>query len=503
MIQFRARWLILLIFPIGWYHSQGLFVGWEEFYAGITLLSFALTACALQVLGPANKRTVHLWLILTLYLIGYYIKFYVLCYFKLDSASDYLLNRYPLETDLLSNPDLLFEYSALVTAVLGCIVAVFYILNRGIRRRGWRSAIVLLPSPWFYLPASRIKSILSAAVVLTIVLVCLQVALGIGYVSGAERQTVQLPFRLAGIIMAIYYGVVPLLFLVAIWMADAKGAQSLARQAIAAYLMFGLVAGVLSTSKAIVITTIVSLAVLWLVTSKFDRRRFVLLLSMIPFVMLLNGFLSLNRTMRVTNPELSIFDVGLIAMESMFDLLGTASMDDDSTGVFTYLGVIMRINGADSLLNILNYSPQISLDQAMNLLIGTEVSVGHYYAQEILGNHTNFGLAFSPSLVGFFRIIGGNGLLACAGVALYVLFWHVVFQRVLRARLLIEPIVLSSLMLLVGLFTSEGTLEGMPSKLLVAIFFAGVGELVLRYFAPWRRGRAGVATLPKEPLVDP
>lgn len=472
------RWLLLLICPLGWAHVQTLFPDAQEGFAAVTLLSTGLVAVALRVLGPLGKRTVHLWLLLVLYLLGYYIKFYVMGYFKLDAEGDYLSRVYPLENELFDSPSLLMDYCWLVTAGLGAMVASFAVLARFDARSAQSSK-----SPGERVPvvsARRIRGILVAAFVLTIVLAFVQVSLGIGFVSGSDRQVEPLPYRLAGIIMTLYYGALPLAFLAALWLADANGERRLARATTAAYLVFGLTTAVLSTSKALLTSTVISMAVLWLVTGRLSRRRLALLLSAVPFIAVLNGFLSVNRVLRAVNPDLSIVDVMTATLGNMLSGQSALVIDNGSGGVMAFLSVVMRMNGADSLLNILNFDPHLSLDRVKQLVWDSPGGVSVFYGQEVLGNMSEFDVAFSPSLLGFLLVVLDDGWLICLGLVLYVMSWHVIFREASRLGLMVEPILLSMLIVLLGQYTSEGTLESLPAKVLLTMVFCVVMEWLLR-----------------------
>ena len=79
----NIRWLLLVIFPIGWYLSYDLLSSELEYYLLLTLVAVLSSAFILMMLRGSIKQQIHLWIIFILYLIGYYVKFYILCYMKL------------------------------------------------------------------------------------------------------------------------------------------------------------------------------------------------------------------------------------------------------------------------------------------------------------------------------------------------------------------------------------------------------------------------------------
>lgn len=492
------RWLWLLVCPIGWFQVHSLFVGEQEAFAVVTLLSTALVAMALRALGPLGKQTVHLWLLLALYMLGYYIKFYVMGYFKLDEAEDYLSKVYPLESSHFDNSSLLMSYNWLVTEGLGALVAAFILLSRAEARHGSVVPIVRATLP--KVPAGGIRALLSLAIVLTIILAYIQVMLGIGFVSGSERQVEALPYRLAGIIMTVYYGALPLAFLAALWLADASREWRLARVIVLAYLAFGLTTALLSTSKALLTSTVISMTVLWLVTGRLSRQRLALILAIVPFIALLNVFLSMNRVLRAVNPDLSIFDVMVTALGDIFSGQTAINADDSSGGVMAFLAVVMRMNGADSLLNIVNFDPHLSFDQVAQVLWATPGGISVFYGQDVLGNMSEYDVAFSPSLMGFLRVALDEPWAVCLGLVLYAGLWHAVFRVAVRLGLMVEPLLLSMLIVLLGQYTSEGTLDSLPERIGLTMLFCLAAEWMLRELI---RNTGRLQALPDSHKVNP
>jgi len=135
----------------------------------------------------------------------------------------------------------------------------------------------------------------------------------------------------------------------------------------------------------------------------------------------------------------------------------------------------------DALLNVVAYDPSFSLDRWMSILAG-ENSLDEIYGRDILGFNpdTLTGVAFSPSLFGAFYIltcsIWATGML----VFLYTIMWHAVFRFVDRSSLVLRPALLAILLLLVLLYTSEGTIETIPFTLGLISIAGLVGEYVIR-----------------------
>jgi hypothetical protein len=472
--------LLLTIFLVGWSFSLDLMGSEKIYYTVLTVTAFLSGSLILTMLRGPAKQTIHLWIIFILFVIGYYIKFYILCYFKLDINSEYLDLMHPLESELMNNADLLINYYEMITIILvvfALLIAALVAVTDASRKKYKDYKFVV---PRITVKKSTVKRLLGITIVSSLVLIYIQLTLGIGFASAADRQVNPLPYRLAGIIMAIYNGIIPLMFLISLWLADTMRSNYLARLSVGTYLLFGVVAGLISTSKASLITVVVSLIVFWLVTGSFTRKRLLLLLLLVPFMGLFNGFLSINRIMRNIYPDMGIFEIMWMTGSFFLSTDTTLSGYEPVSAVTNYLGLIMRINGADSLMNIINYAPPFSLKRIWHLLFESPDTIATLYAQEVLGYSQLTGVAFSPSLLGYFEFVFGNVVLVSFGMVVFTLIWHLLFRTILRARLLTEPIVFSMLIVLVGLYTSEGTLETMPQSIAGIIVFIIFGEFIIR-----------------------
>lgn len=481
MNKLKARWFTLAVFPVGWYVSLDLLGDGKLYFTILTVIAFLSASLVLKMLRGPVKREIHLWIIFILFVIGYYIKFYILCYFKLDINSQYLDLMYPLESELLNHADLLINYYEMIAIIFVVFALLIAALVAVADTLTTRSKYYKFAVPRITIKKSTVQRMLGITIISSLILIYIQLTLGIGFVSAADRQVCPLPYRLAGIIMAIYNGIIPLLFLMSVWLADAIRSNYLKKLTIGTYLLFGIATGLLSTSKSPLTTVVVTLLILWLVTDKLSRKRLLLLLLIVPFMGVFNGFLSINRIMRSSNPDFGIFEIMWRSGGSLFSTNTNLTENDQPIQyAANYLGLLLRINGADSLMNIINYAPGFSLVRIWHLLFESPDTVATLYAQEVLGYSQLTGVGFSPSLLGYFEFVFGNVVLVCFGIIMFTLVWHLLFRALLRSKLLIEPIVFSMLIVIVGIYTSEGTLESMPQSIALIGAFAIFGEFFAR-----------------------
>ena len=483
------RGLLLLTFPIGCYFSYPLVESQTLYYLLLTAVCTTATAVILVCLGNQFKPAIHFWIILLLCWMAYLIKFYILCYMKVnqESYSDFLELSYPRENPLLALPELIISYYELITAIWLCFAIVMVYLASLKKSYFLKTSLRT-----FVLPKTGLTYIMSAVIFFSAFMLGVQVVLGLGIVSATGREEVvtsDLPFRLAGIIMTFNIVVLPLIYLVLVWLADQAGSRQQLVFIAGAYLVYGLASGLISTSREKFISTVLSLLLLWLITEKMSRQRILFLLALTPFTVLLNGLLSVNRILRGINPDLDGLQLFYLAItQYIAPAVSVYSDSSNSVQISAFLSSILRVNGFDSLFIILDYSPGFSWDRFQGLFFQGRSSA-EMYATEILELPQLFGVAFSPSLFGFFMLAFGNHLyfiLAC--FVLYLLAWHFIFKWITSFKLLIEPIILVFMLVILARYTSEGTLETLPVSIVFLLIVAGLVEFSLRRVAKYSHG---------------
>lgn len=462
--------LVLSIFPLGWVASESIFVLEGDYYFALNLLAFIAAGVLIWSLRGEFRRSIHIWIIFILYITGYFVKYYLLCYMSthMEANGFFLRASYPHEVDFLDNEKFLLNYFELVTEVMVCFAVT----------------VLLIPrfnfSRYLYSPTYKIESHVSnkfmrkwdiflwAIIIFSLLTVAVAWNFGIGTPSGATNTEPQLPFRLAGVVSVFINIVIPVVFLIIILFTERYAIMRINQRAVLAYISFGILVGIITTSKAALISVLVSLLLLWLITGQITQGRINFLSTMFPIMALFSIILSIFRTVGINNPEISVIDLLAMGFETICSIaVGQESMSfSQFLGLF---GVLLRINGADSLFNILNYSPAFSWLRSFDLLLSSQFTVSDVYSTEVLGLSLQAGTAFSPSLLGYFYLIFPTSIGVCIAFVAYVLFWHGLFSQVVKFKLKIEPVMLSLLSITLAFFSSEGTLESMPQR--IAILF--------------------------------
>ena len=114
--KLEVRWFLLAVFPIGWYVSFELLAADRAYYTILTVVAFLSASLILKMLHGPVEREIHLWIIFILLLFGYFIKFYILCYFKLDMSNSNL-GHLDVSGVELDHANLIINYYEIITII--------------------------------------------------------------------------------------------------------------------------------------------------------------------------------------------------------------------------------------------------------------------------------------------------------------------------------------------------------------------------------------------------
>ena len=480
------RLFCVIMFPVGWFFSSGLLSDQYIYYLILNLIALGSSMTFLFVIGNNLMRDIQLWTIFLIYQLGYFVTFYILCFMKAryQDYADYLNATFPKQIELLNSGALIVSYFEIVTLVLvAFIISVIFLklvsqsdsfkLRQPHLKGGSEVPIIL--------SYRTLNRSLMITVVISVILLLIQGQLGLGITSGADRQVVHLPYRLNGIFMSLITGFLPLVYIGILWLADSIRSPFLANRTITAYLIFGIVSGLISTSKEPFMITVVALTVLWLTTGTFSKNRFRLIMALVPFMIIFNVFLSVNRMMRSLFEDLGMFEILMLIFNTGLSLdYDIFASEFSMSGLSVVLAPLMRIDGSGPLFDIINYAPSFDFDRVLSIVFGSSLTVDALFVTEVLGVAITDGVAFSPSLIGYFLFIFGNPWLVGIGVSLYTLLWNMVFRVVTGLRLKTKPILISLMIVVLARFTISGTLEAMFKSIAMVLFFGFILELIIR-----------------------
>ena len=467
-------------------------------YAAYTILLSAVSALVAIVvvrqLLSYKGLTVHFWAMFVILLMGYYVKLGILALLYDTAASGLADHAGEGAASLLGNtPVLIASYELTTVSFVGFGLAILAITTLSLPRAVARSETGYQDARGRWASAHFFARLLCLTTVIYAIGAAVQLSYGIG--MGFPRQE-ELPFRLAGFLLAIQRYLVPLAFLFVIWGADQGRLVKTSSAAVMLYLLYGITYGLITTSKASLIFVIASLAGLWVSAGTLSARRGWLIVGAFLFSLVFGGYLSGIRILRA-NPAISLAETIVAPLLTGSSLVSSGVEQSDA--LLLILQISLRSVGMDALLNIVAYEPSFSLDRLISVLTG-ENSLDQIYGRDVLGLNpdTLMGVAFSPSLFGALYLLTCSIWAAGILVFLYTIMWHAVFRFVDRSSMVLRPALLAILLLAVLLYTSEGTIETIPFTFALIT----VAGLIGNYVARGMLGKTGFNMLRGTPRLD-
>lgn len=475
----KWRWLILLIFPIGWWLTIDYFrysIPESNKFSDLTIISFAASCLVLYKLKGEIAKELHLWSIYLILLIGHYVKFYLMMYwYHLNSSHLEIFSK--LVIFLLSSPKIVIEAYTVATIAL-CAFASALCLTMTISTKS------LLPHQRIQqFNQSRFKFqhrrwIIACGiiwVVISAVILFLYTDLRVNArVDTNGLGGTILKYKLGGILTYSNRLLIPAVFLMLIFLADTFNDRTSSIIIVTAYFVQVALFGFISTSKASIPSAMISLAILWALSGHFTpvrRTLFLAGLTLLPFIF---GLTMILRSMR------EVGEVGhLINLPVAIEVLLSDRNPVLSNSQFTF---ITRFNGIDTLLPIVKYNPSLNMDKTLEFLQKNDFSVNELYSREVIGYPDVFGVGFSPGLTGCFYLLSGNQIFLGVLIFLYTLLWHILFRYVSNRALVIQPLAITQVSLMAAFTTSEGSINLLPYQLFISLVVIAVGEFSIRFF---------------------
>lgn len=469
--------LFILICPMGWIFSHSAFQDQALKYALLCTINTILVLLLLILIDKHRASFIDIWASFVIFCIGLYVKFYVLILFsRYDLFDKYLSNRFPNELIYLNDTKSLIDYYTFITVVMVFFVIYVTLLANSKLRNPWKA---------IELPVRQSTATNSAAPVVVLILALLVGAaiLTVNYVFNVgtpySAHTPPLPFRLAGFITAINQWLLPILFLWVIYKADSQSNQNLLAWAVLLYMLFGVLNGLVSTSKSWPLQIWTTVFLVALFTQRLNFRRLIALLSLLPPIMLVVHVVILLRKSALISRPANVDPLTTMPIDTMpIDVHANTPLIDLVTNA---TDILLRFGGADSLFHILNFESDLSMERALGMLLGVPKNISELFNYDVLGySEPLFGTAFSPSLLGALYLVFPHTVFACIAFVFFLFFWRVIFLIVANSKMETTAAALAQLTILFALYVSEGTLDSLVQKLLTfAVALIGA-ELLIR-----------------------
>jgi hypothetical protein len=473
------RYAILIIFPVGLWVVAQQYYNYPEFiqeFSYLTSVSFVSSFTVLYRLKDSITKQIHLWTIFVVFLLGHYIQFFLMVYWKLTSYNKFNTLVSPSVRQFLASPDILIEaYKVATICSFALAFAILWVTRKKLK----------VKASFFRLPLLRISQRLGRVnitkyivfvIIIAITLLAVHINFKLGRQIGQEVASVRLSFKLAGF---IHYGnvlVIPSSFLLLIYLADMVNDKSAAWLGTFAYLIQSVVIAIVTTSRTPIVLSLASLFIIWSFSNRLTFLRLSLLAMIIPLLPFTFSVLMGLRFAR------EIGEVGSIAqIPQVLETLSHGSQIVDNDG--SSYTLLIRFNGMNTLLDFISYCKSYNLHFSIDR-IPDFFNMDFIYGSEILkikGYGTGlFSLGISSGFTAALYFIFVNDWAIGLGLFLFVILWDKLFHFFLDSSLIIKPLVLVQLAMFGCLFISEGTLITLLVQIGVVFVVAIAGEIISR-----------------------
>lgn len=408
----NSRWLLLLLFPLGFWLTAEAFSDQWVYYASLNMLSLLAGWAVLFRLRGITANNIVVWIILSVLITGYYVKFYFFLYGYYYGAPLYELGL------MVGNfAPRIATYNILmkcfeVFSVTFCVfsVAVWFLLRDD---RTSQVPVGFKQEADMPYPVAMSLKLLASAVSLAIISGFLRWSYQLGIPGAAEP----LPFKIGGAITVINGYVVPVLIGISlIYAARMEGVQ-IVRLVIATFLIWGVVHFLLFTSKIFLILPMLWIILVWVLTGRpLIRWRY--LVGYGGLLMTVYPFLNIFRDLTYSGTEGTI--IGRFGHAITLGAEQGQLIEQSSWAVWGLSGLVSRVTGLDSLMIMAAIRRESYHYGILNYMLGYEEN-----AERIITWFYGIpGTGIAQSLLGQAYFVTGSTLWVAVWVAGWVVFSH-------------------------------------------------------------------------------
>ena len=467
--MFRLLQAFFLLIPaVGYVLTRETLQNHQPWYFFLTAVVWTETAAIVLLLRQRWLSVLPLWLMLAFFMVGYYAQFY---WITLDPPAFY--DMYWELPNLAAQPDNLIRAFATVTVGYSVFCLLSVVLLASSRDAGFTLQRPLAPGR--YEAVSIVLFVCLPALIFVSAMVMR--ATGIA-VMGAE--TVQLPFRLAGVIFYTRAAIGPLLALL-LWASVMARRRLWVAAAVVLAASHGATDAMLRSSRGALALLALLLLFVLLVSEKLTGARVRAFALAMVIVVLSFPLLTAYRSIRALDPAgMSLGRAAILTLDQWWQA-ETSTSGMTATAV---RHVVLRLNGISSILPIV-ISDRAPVDPAEIEPILRGEGVSRFFTVDILGVPREQLHTSAPTLLGWMYILGGHTLVVLATGAFVLTIW-VVWRSKYLATLRSAPVARAVFLLFILLQMTEGTIEGLGLQLSTTLATVAFCELLIR-IVPARR----------------
>jgi hypothetical protein len=449
--RYGARWLLLLIFFVGYIATFSTFEGFALEYFGLTMVSFFACGLLLSRLNRPLHITLPFWTIFVVFMVAYFFKFYLIAVFP-EVGEDI----HPIfALAFLSSYGLISAYGITTTAFCAFCLTSWFLIDMSLSK--WSKLINERGAPGQIPTAINSKFI---SFVWAIIVVLILVTTGLMYLTGITMgvETPYFPFRLAGLVVYTRTVLITGLLLLIIWIGLVASRDRWVKIGVILLLFHGLGDMVMRSSKGGLAVLILPLASLFLTSGRRVRKAYILSLGVtLLLVILLYPIVSQYRFLRMGDPENIFF-----ALSNSLEVVGGGLSSFWLNLIYGCEGVLFRLTGIEFLVAYAYLGVQ-PLEQGAWSVLTSPLGMPGYVTFNILRQSPGNITSIAPSMVGWFYLVGGNVAVALGliGFTLVTDFLWTMLRWIKLQSLRVAQALFLSLLFFV---TIDGVLEGLISE---------------------------------------
>jgi hypothetical protein len=460
------RWLILAVFPLGYLGTAPVLYFYRSEFLAWTIV--AMAACALLL---TRKRTLKVstwpsWVLLAAFLLGYYLKFYVVVPLAAAPTLPIYLVVPAQQLNLFADPRVAMDAFRLTTIGFSVYCLTFFLLLRNVEQR---------ESSYRRLQRRDLQYVVKIAIVGSVFLLTFTSAVAIVMNAlGAGIEAEQHGFRLLGWIFYSRAVLLVVLVLLILQCALVTESKRWLQWAIGLLLALALSDLLIRTTRASLLTMAISAFLMYsIVKDRIDPRAVRYFLVLFIIALFLFPIITQYRNLRIMEEAVG-FDV---LAQAFSHALENTSLADSL--LFGTAAVLLRFIGIDSVLFLTNEQTWLGFRGFLSYH-ASEGAMSHYFTHAVVGLPEGIVHSDAPSLLGWFLITGGMWGLTL-GFAVYLTFGWLIWMWIWNSNLLIKPLAQVQFLLFWLLLSSEGTLDGLNLWLMALLASLVAAEMFMRH----------------------
>lgn len=463
----KSRWLLLLIFVLGYITTFPIFEYYALEYFLLTILSLFCSILLLWVLKQPFQVTLPYWIVFLIFLVAYYFKFYFIINFP-----ELPFDQHILVVESITSTEALISAYASTTYGFSAYCIVSWFLLSGLLKKE-----KILPEKMLYerkLSSIRFSFVISVSVLVAIPLMIITTLITHSLkiaVMGAE--SVYLPFKLAGIIYYTRTMFIPIILTMLIWSGKQINSRFWVVSGVILLVFHGISEMIIRQTKSGLLV-LLPIFFIYLLHDKRLKKEIIKYFLILSILLILLYPIAL--TYRFMGGEVNITDI----LTTMLEFMNSGSLSffviSEAFKMF-----LMRITGIEHLV-VYNYENIFPLGWQAWEIITLPRGLSGFVTVEVYGFSPDAPHSTATSFFGWFYLIGGNFSITL-GTILFTIFTGFLWRIIKRMSLYCLPIAQAWFLWLLLLIVVDGAFEYLSKMIPSIVFSLCICEYIIRLSA--------------------